>query len=203
MPNYMNQAEIAKDWKQKKEAIDWLCTFAKKEAQALNGHKYSNKFLDLLCKLIDDGNKNIALYTCEQFIQLVEPLKLPLQNNYVNIWNGVFKVVSSTNNSVRQSAESLFHELMIHIDIQYSLPQIQHLILYGPAKSKGIAITMLANFVQQFYDERPQLVVKHLVPLAKKLQEEQKPDIKIASQKLFQALVSTCPNDVAHLKLLK
>lgn len=74
----MNQAEIAKDWKQKKEAIDWLCTFAKKEAQALNGHKYSNKFLDLLCKLIDDGNKNIALYTCEQFIQLVEPLKLPL-----------------------------------------------------------------------------------------------------------------------------
>ncbi|CAK68513.1 unnamed protein product (macronuclear) [Paramecium tetraurelia] len=203
MPNYMNQAELGKDWKQKKDAIDWLCNFAKKEAQALNGHKYSNKFLDLLCKLIDDGNKNIALYTCEQFIQLVEPLKLPIQNNYVNIWNGVFKAVSSTNNQVRQSAESLFHELMIHIDIQYSLPQIQHLILYGPAKSKGIAITMLANFVQQFYDERPQLVVKHLVPLAKKLQEEQKPDIKIASQKLFQALVSTCPNDVAHLKLLK
>ncbi|CAD8204105.1 unnamed protein product [Paramecium pentaurelia] len=203
MPNYMNQAEQAKDWKQKKEAIDWLCNFVKKEAQALNGHKYSNKFLDLLCKLIDDGNKNIALYTCEQFIQLVEPLKFPIQNNYVNVWNGVFKVVSSTNNSVRQSAESLFHELMINIDIQYSLPQIQHLILYGPAKSKGIAITMLANFVQQFYDERPQLVVKYLVPLAKKLQEEQKPDIKIASQKLFQALVSTCPNDVAHLKLLK
>ena len=76
MPNYMNIAGSTKDWKQKKEAIDWLCAFSRKEAVSMNGHKYSNKFLDLMCKLINDGNTKIALHTCEQFIQLVEALKV-------------------------------------------------------------------------------------------------------------------------------
>jgi DNA polymerase III gamma/tau subunit len=76
MPNYMNIAESTKDWKQKKEAIDWLCAFSRKEAVSMNGHKYSVKFLDLMCKLINDGNTKIALHACEQFIQLVEPLKV-------------------------------------------------------------------------------------------------------------------------------
>lgn len=42
----------------------------------MNGHRYCTKFLDVLCKLINDGNTKIALHACEEFIALVSDLKV-------------------------------------------------------------------------------------------------------------------------------
>jgi hypothetical protein len=44
---------------------------------------------------------------------------------------------------------------MTHIDILYSLPQISHLILFGPGKSKGTAISMLASNLLLYLDFVP------------------------------------------------
>ncbi|KAM3132135.1 hypothetical protein pb186bvf_015730 [Paramecium bursaria] len=211
MGQHIINAETLKEWKQRLESVDWLCQLANKYPQQLVGYKFTNKFLDLLAKLINDANTKVAIHTCEQFLGIIEPLKVSIQNNATNVWLGIFQALTSGNLQIRQFAEQLFVELGSQLDVQYSIPQICHQILFGPVKSKASAINMLAgihifeqsDFIPSFYDDKPQLVVKHVIPLAKKLVDEQKPDIKQTSLKLFQQLHKTCPEDVTHLKLLK
>lgn len=137
MPQHFLQGETAKDWKMRLESIDFLYGLAKKYTILLVEHKYANRFLDFVSKVINDANTKVALHSCENFISLVEPLKIAIQSNCNNVWNGVFQAMSSNNNSVRQSAEQLFLELGTYLDIQFSLPQVVHLIIFGPTKAKG------------------------------------------------------------------
>lgn len=85
MPEYLTTAETAKDWKQRMEALDWLIALVKKHPIPLSGYKHTNKLLDTFAKLINDANNKVALKSCEEFIGLVEPLKVIVYYHYVVI----------------------------------------------------------------------------------------------------------------------
>jgi hypothetical protein len=148
------------DWKDRIESLNWFLDLSQKYGQHLCQHKLCNKFLDVVMKLMSDSNSKVAIAATCAFAEMIPMIKIALQNSAVNVWGGVFTVLSSSNMQVRQNSEVVFQLLCQELDLNYSVQPLCHSItlmylyldiIYGHQKSKGVALNMLAGSDIQLY----------------------------------------------------
>ena len=96
---------------------------------------------------------------------------------------------------VRAITLDILDDLLIHVDPAALVPHIASAVANHPnPKVKVVLLHLLADLVGSVYASRASVVVKHVLPLAFKLLDEKKGELRSSNTKLLQSLFKVMGN---------
>jgi len=188
IPNLTATINNSSNWRTRVDAIDSLEKIALKYIEQL---KLSGKFilvLDSFVKLLNDTNVKVSLRVINAFEKLIPFFKTNLEQNVHLMLESLASNLCSTNVSLRNKSDILIDLLIETLEPVSLLQPFVHTIVYGNSRAKAIMIQHLCDILPDVYKQKPVLIQKHVFPGVFKLLDDSKIEVKLAVNKLLQAL---------------
>lgn len=103
--------------------------------------------------------------------------------------------LAATKAEPRGLAQEALDELSIHVDPSSLLPHFSSgFVSHANPKVKVVLLQFMANFAGSVYSSKPSVVTKHVLPIAFKLLDEKKGELRTVNTRLLQSLFKAMGN---------
>lgn len=96
--------------------------------------------------------------------------------------------LASSNAQVRMVTPAVLDALLLEVDHSALIQPFANCSLYSPPKARPVMIDKLRELATSLYPSKPQLVVKHALPTAFRLLEDNRADLRMGTVQLLRVL---------------
>ena len=186
------QTEIlSTEWKVRYETISGLQDLVSKTARFL---KTSNKLLtvlDIFSKGLSDSNLKVHIHTLNSLVKIIPELNRSLEPHLGILFTNLILGLGSANSSIREIAKSVCSSLVENCEASTILISITSCIPASHTRAKLTLVSILCDLISPVYEKKPALISKNVVPVAVRLVEDTKMDVKELAVKLVKKLYNT------------
>ena len=143
---------------------------------------------DHLTLRLADGNSKVLLLALTSLVKLVPVLKNSLEVVLNTLIPSLSQQIGSSNASVRQTTLAVLDAIIQHVDNTSLVQYFANVIAFGNPRAKAVIVEKTAAIVPQVYRQKPQLILKHVLPRAVRLVEDQNGEMRTACTALLQSL---------------
>jgi hypothetical protein len=178
----------ANDWRVRHAAVTELVGLVLKYPVEC-GPKLQAIF-DHLTLRMADGNSKVLLLALSSLERLVPVLKDSLEVVLNTLIPVLSQQIGSANASVRQTTMQVLDGLIEHVDNTSLVQYFANVIAFGNPRAKAAIVEKTAAIVPAVYKQKPQLIMKHVLPRAVRLVEDPDGAMRTACTMLLQALAA-------------
>lgn len=135
-----------------------------------------------------DNNQKAALAAVQGFSKLVGPYAHPFEHNSGVLIPAVGGALAHSSLPVRAAATAVLDSLVTSLDPPAIAAPLAQAVDFGNQRSKAALVERMKALVGPLHDRKPQILLKTVVPLAARLLDEHKADIKAATTELVKEL---------------
>lgn len=144
--------------------------------------------IDQITHRLSDGNSKVIVAALETLKVLFSRAGDRLLLGLNTVIPALASNLGSTSEKIRYSAAEVLDKLLEVADHVLLIQNFSHCIGHGNLRGKAVLLEKLLEIVINVYPRKPQLVVKHTLPVAFAMMNESRADVRAANVKLIVAL---------------
>jgi HEAT repeat protein len=179
---------LSTEWKQRYETISELQDLVIRHARHL---KTSNKLLtaiDLFCKGMSDSNLKVHIHSLNALGKIVPELNKAIEPHLNIIFAALGPGLGSANSAIREIAKSLALAIHEHCEAAAVMMAAVAAVPAANVRGKITLVFIVCETAEKVYEKKPQLVVKNVVPVAVKMADDNKADVKECAARMIRKL---------------
>ena len=177
------------DWAARIQGVTSLCELATDHGEALcaRGGRLLTVF-DALTPRLTDSNSKVNVVALQALQQMVPALREGLPSVVSTLVPALATSLASSNAQVRSITPGVLETLITDVDHGALIQPFANCVLYSPPKARPMMVDKLRELATSVYAAKPQLVVKHAVPTAFRLLEDNRADLRAGTVQLIRVL---------------
>ena len=176
------------DWAERKQGVTSLTELVEGHAAVLVARGKLLTIFDHFTPRLTDQNSKVNVAALQALARMVPPLRDGLPSVTASVLPALATSLASGNAQVRGATPPLLDTLLSHVDHAALIPPLANCALYANPKARPAMVDRLRAVSHQLYPIKPQLVVKHAVPAAFRLLEENRTDTRAGTVLLLRTL---------------
>ena len=179
---------LSPEWKQRYETISSLQELTARHSKYL---KASNKLItviDLFCKGLSDSNLKVHIHSLNALNKIIPELSKSIEPHLTVLFASLVPGLGSANSSIREIAKNVSFCIYEHCEASAVMLSATSVILSANPRAKIALVSIICDTAEKVFDKKPNLLAKNVVPLAVKLVENSKADVKDCAVKLVKKL---------------
>lgn len=176
------------NWQARSEAVIQVTAL-------INSHKtlrYSSQLVlavDILSKGLLDKNANVVFKALDSLQSLsVSDVKISLIPHSGGLVQALVGALSSGNSGVRSSARQVLSHLVREWEAGALISPLVSAMAKATDRAKAYLVEEMLQIVQKLKDSQPALITRVVVPAAKSLMSDSKPELKAQADRLLKSL---------------
>lgn len=183
---YANLA--SSDWAARKNGVTALANLVIEHGEALTARGRLLVLFDHLTPRLSDSNSKVNVTALQALQQMVPALREGLPSVASTLVPAVATSLASSNAQVRSITPGILDALVAGVDHGALIQPFANCVLYSPPKARPAMIEKLRELSTSLYAAKPNLVVKHSVPTAFRLLEDNRADLRTGTVQLLRTL---------------
>ena len=176
------------DWSTRNGALTALAKLAVEQGDALVARDRLLVIFDHLTPRLSDSNSKVNVTALQTLQQIVPTLREGLPSVTSTLVPAVATSLASSNAQVRGITPGILDALVAGVDHGALIQPFANCVLYSPPKARSTMVEKLREVSTSLYAAKPNLVIKHSVPTAFRLLEENRPDLHSGTVQLLKTL---------------
>ena len=176
----------AGDWRVRHSAVSELADLVLKFPAECRPRLQA--IFDHLTLRLADGNSKVLLLALSSLERMVPVLRDDLEVVLNTLIPALSQQIGSANATVRQTTMQVLDQLIEHVDNTSLIQYFANVIAFGNPRAKAVIVEKTAVIVPRVYKQKPQLIMKHVLPRAVRLVEDPDASMRAACTLLLQAL---------------
>jgi hypothetical protein len=175
------------DWKTRYDAVERLGSLLARHGGSLVHSSQMLSALDSLCRAVTDQNLKVSLHALKAFAKVAPVLGKGMEL-YMNLpVLALAQALGASNSGIVAAAETAMRSLSENTDNCLLFQHVSQAVEGALPKSKGFLLALLTQLLPTVR-RRPALLHKSAVPLAYRLLEETKGDLRRAAEEFVRSL---------------
>ena len=175
------------DWATRKEGVTALATLTTEHGELLHGRSLLPIF-DHLTPRLSDSNSKVNVTALQSLQQMIPALREGLPTVASTLVPALATSLASSNAQVRAITPGVLDALIAGVDHGALIQPFSNCVLYSPPKARPAMIDKLRELSSSLYASKPHLVLKHTLPTAFRLLEDNRADLRIGTVQLLRTL---------------
>jgi len=176
----------SKDWRQRMTGLRAVAAAA--ETVPGESDAVVIPLMDTITQRLSDGNSKVIVVALEALKTLFGCAADDLSFHINILVPALSNSLGSTSDKIRACTEEVIDQLMEALDHVLLIQNFSHSAANGHPKGRVVLLDKLQKIVASVYPRKPQLVIKHTLPVAFKLMAESKADVRAVNMKLLVTL---------------
>ena len=176
------------DWAARKEGVMTLADLSIREGDAIVRTGKLLTVFDHLTPRLTDSNSKVNCAALQSLQQMVPPLRDGLPSVASTLVPALATSLASSNAQVRAITPGVLDALVNELDHASLIQPFANCVLYSPPKARPAMIDKLRELSTSLYPSKPALVVKHALPTAFRLLEDNRADLRTGTVQLLRML---------------
>ena len=176
------------DWATRIEAVTRLADLASEQGDALCARGKLLTLFDHLTPRLTDSNSKVNVVALQALQTIVPAVRDGLSNVVSSIVPALATSLASSNAQVRAITPVVLDSLVAEVEHGALVQPFANCALYSPPKARPLMIDKLRELSTSVYTSKPQLVIKHAVPTAFRLLEDNRADLRPGTVQLLRVL---------------
>jgi len=143
---------------------------------------------DHLMPRLTDSNSKVNVVALQRLEQMVPVMRDGLTSVAATLVQTLGASLASSNAQVRSTTPPVIDKLVEEVDHSALIQPFAKCALYSPPKARPMMVDKLRELSTSVYAAKPQLVVKHAVPTAFRLLEDNRAELRTGSVQLLRML---------------
>eukprot|EP00803_Ostreobium_quekettii_P000181 evm.model.scf_708.2 EVM.evm.TU.scf_708.2 scf_708:36024-41849(+) len=177
---------VSKDWRQRMTGLRAVA--AAVETVPGESDAVVIPLMDTITQRLSDGNSKVIVVALETLKTLFSCAADDVSFHMNILVPALSNSLGSTSDKIRACTEEVIDQLVEVVDHILLIQNFSHCAANGHPKGRVLLLDKLQGIVTNVYPRKPQLVIKHTLPVAFKLMAESKADVRAANLKLLVAL---------------
>lgn len=152
--------------------------------------------LGILAKGMTDQNLKVQIHSLNCLIKIVPSLRNSLVPHLSIIISSLVPGLGSGNSSIREIAKEASNTLLSHCEHHAIILPLSFEIHNGNPRAKIAIIGLIIDAIHKTNKKRPGILAKHILPLAYKMMDEGKEEIRTENKRLLKKLFEILDNEV-------
>jgi hypothetical protein len=176
------------EWKIRYNSIGALQDLTIEHSEALKSSTKLLNVLDTFCKGLSDQNLKVHIHTLNAFIKTIPVLGRSIEPHLSLVINSLLPGLGSANSSIREMARDVTHSIVQICESSSVLVPLTSVFSNANTRSKVSILALIIDLTPKVYEKKPNLVIKHVIPLAYKLAEDSKIEVREENTRLINKL---------------
>jgi len=176
------------DWATRIEAVTRLADLASEQGDALCARGKLLTLFDHLTPRLTDSNSKVNVVALQALQTIVPAVRDGLSNVVSSVVPALAASLASSNAQVRAITPVVLDSLVAEVEHGALVQPFANCALYSPPKARPLMIDKLRELSTSVYTSKPQLVIKHAVPTAFRLLEDNRADLRPGTVQLLRVL---------------
>jgi len=176
------------DWAARKDGVSSLSDLAMAQGEALGARGRLLQIFDHLTPRLTDSNSKVNVAALQALQQMMPALRDGLPSVASTIVPALGTSLASSNAQVRAITPGVIDALVAGVDHASLIQPFANCALYAKEKARPAMVDKLRELSTSLYPSKPQLVIKHALPTAFRLLEDNRADLKSHTSQLVRTL---------------
>jgi len=176
------------DWLLRMEGVSALSALVQRQGEQLCRSGRLLATFDALTQQFSYANAKVNVAALQSTLQMVPVLKDHMHTLTATFVPSLAACLASSNMQVRNATPPVLDALVEHVDAAALLPTFANCALYAVPKARSGMIERLASLAAATHASKPNLVLKHALPVAFKLLDDNRTDLRAATAALVNTL---------------
>ena len=176
------------EWKLRYETITSLQELTARHSKYLKTSSKLITVLDLFCKGLTDSNLKVHIHSLNALNKIIPDLNKSIEPNLTVLFTGLVPGLGSANSSIREIAKTVSFCIYEHCEASAVMVAASSVVSSANPRAKITLVGIVCETAENVYEKKPALLAKYAVPLAVKLAEDSKADVKDSAMKLVKRL---------------
>ena len=176
------------DWNTRRDGVTALADLASEQGEALGARGRLLTIFDHLTPRLTDSNSKVNVTALQALQQMVPALRDGLPSVASTLVPALATSLASSNAQVRAITPAVLDSLIADVDHSALIQPFSNCVLYSPPKARPAMVDKLRELSTSLYAAKPQLVVKHALPTAFRLLEDNRADLRGGTVALLRSL---------------
>lgn len=173
----------SKDWRQRMTGLRAVAAVA--ETVPRESDAVVIPLMDTITQRLSDGNSKVIVVALETLKTLFSCAADDVSFHMNILVPALSNSLGSTSDKIRACTEELIDQIVKVVDHILLVQNFSQCAANGHPKGRVLLLNKLREIVTSVHPRKPQLVVKHTLPVAFKLMAESKADVRAANMRLL------------------
>mmetsp|Transcript_2156 Transcript_2156/g.4433 ORF Transcript_2156/g.4433 Transcript_2156/m.4433 type:complete len:1381 (-) Transcript_2156:85-4227(-) len=177
----------ASDFRQRHAALGELT-----ELIVANPNDASSKLpliMDNLLQRSSDANVKVNAKCLASLKEIIPVVASSMDMLVPNVVTSLAPNLAATNLQTRKLTSEVFECMIEKVDVSLLVQPFMHCVTYGNVKTRGAMLDKVSYLVEPAYAKKPSVVLKHILPMALRMMEDNKPEVKSANNTLLKKAI--------------
>lgn len=175
------------DWKKRYENVERLSSLLMQHGSSLAHSSQLLPAVDSLCRAVTDQNLKVSLHALRAFTKVAPQMAKGLEVHLNLIVNALAVVLGASHSGIVAEAERALSTLKGNTDSCLLFQHVSQVLEGALPKSKGYLLGLLTQLLPSVR-RRPALIAKQAIPLAYRLLEDSKGEMRRISEEYVRTL---------------
>eukprot|EP00743_Colponemidia_sp_Colp-15_P007986 GILK01008649.1.p1 GENE.GILK01008649.1~~GILK01008649.1.p1 ORF type:complete len:1647 (-),score=313.75 GILK01008649.1:294-5174(-) len=174
------------DWRLRHEAIANAIELLDKYPDAMLSRLV--QFFDHFTQRLNDVNSKVNLFALQSLLKVVPLFQDALESVLLTLVPALANNLAASNVNIRAVTGDVFDCLIAHVDNTTLLQSFTHIVVHGNQRVRPVMLEKVIDLVEPVHSKKPALILKHVLPVAFRLLDETKGEIRTVNIRLILTL---------------
>jgi len=175
------------DWSTRIQGVTSLADLAMEQGESLCRSNLLTMF-DHLTPRLTDSNSKVNVVALQKLQQMVPYIREGLPSVVSTLVPALGTSLASSNYQVRAITPAVLETLIAEVAHDALVQPFANCVLYSPPKARPVMVDKLRELSTSVYAAKPQLVIKHSLPTAFRLLEDNRAELRTGTVQLLRML---------------
>lgn len=176
------------DWSTRIEGVMSLADLVTEQPETLGTRANLLTMFDHLTPRLTDSNSKVIVVALQKLQEMVPLICDGLPSVVATLVPALGTSLASSNAQVRAIVPAVIDTLVKEVAHDALMQPFANCVLYSPPKARPMMIDKLRELSTSVYAAKPQLVIKHVLPTAWRLLEDNRADLRTNTVQLLRIL---------------